>query len=135
MSFVGEFYPDWLTRQVINDSFDWTKSIKTNFITFFDYVTLHDSYWITLNLNNYGEVTLVIKLDAFWNKEFSQMQENNQNWPFFVIRIPKAVNVSFNSVDQDMIISESESKCFPNSEIEKTYRHLIEYRLITSRIL
>jgi hypothetical protein len=119
MGYVGEFYPDWLAKQLINDSFDWTKAIKTNFITFFDNVTLHDSYWITLNLNNYGEITLVIKLDAFWNKDFSQMQENNCSWPFLLIRIPKAVNVSFNSVDQDMIISESESKSIPDSELEK----------------
>ena len=119
MSEVGESFPEWLPKEVVNDTFDWSKSIKTDFITFFNYVTLHDSYWITLNLNNYAELTLVIKLDAFWNKEFTLMQENDGKWPFLIVRIPRAVNVSFNSVDQDMIISQSESKSISKVEIEK----------------
>jgi hypothetical protein len=130
MGLVGVYYPEWLTKHLIHDSFDWTRSIKTNFITFFENVTLHDSYWITININNYGDLTLVIKLDAFWNKDFSKMQENNNNWPFLIIRVPKAVNVSFNSADQNMIISETETKCLPKIEIEKLINALSDSDLL-----
>src|SRR5688572_18020268 len=123
MGLVGDYYPEWLSKETLNDSFDWTRSINTDFITFFNCVTLHDSYWVGLNLNNYGEVTLIIKLDSFWNKSFSGLKEDEENqhsesWPFLIIRLPKVINISLNDADQDMIISQTECIRVSDEEIE-----------------
>lgn len=130
MSYVGESNPNWLSSKFINDTFDWSKSIKSDFITFFNFVTLHDSYWIGLNLDNYGELNLAIKLDGYWNKEFSESNEKDSDWPYLIIRIPNAINISFNAADQDMIISQTESECLSKSEIEKIKGILSESKLL-----
>ncbi len=123
MSLVGDYYPEWLSKATLNDSFDWSRSISTDFITFFNHVTLHDSYWIGLNLNNYGELTLIIKLDSFWNKSFSGLKEDEENehiegLPFLIIRLQKVINISLNEAEQDMIISQTECVRIPDEEIE-----------------
>src|SRR5687768_5050837 len=71
MGTVGQHTPNWLSEAAFNDTFDWTKSIKTTFPIFFEYVTLHDSSWQTINLNVTNETILSIELDAFWNKEYT----------------------------------------------------------------
>jgi hypothetical protein len=119
MSTVGQHNPDWLSIASFNDTFDWTKCIKTTFVTFFEYVTLHDSYWQTINLNVTNETILTIQLDAFWNKEYTLKFENTDNWPFLIIKIPNVLNISYNTADYATTIVGTSCTVIETEEIEK----------------
>ena len=129
MSTVGQHNPDWLSIAAFNDSFDWNKALKTTFPTFLEYVTLHDSYWQTINLNVTNETILSIKLDAFWNKEYTLKEHNTDNWPFLVIKIPNVINVSYNTVDYATTISDTSSVKIQAEEIELLIGILTESQL------
>ncbi|MFT2010209.1 hypothetical protein ACMA1I_16155 [Pontibacter sp. 13R65] len=126
MSTVGEHNPEWLPRAAFNDTFDWTKSVKTTFLTFFEYVTLHDSYWQTINLSVTNETILTIQLDAFWNKEYTLKVENTDNWPFLIIKVPNVLNVSYNTVDFATTIIDSFSEIIQQEELLKLVGPLTE---------
>jgi hypothetical protein len=119
MSIVGQHNPEWLSIAAFDDSFDWTKSIKTTFSTFFEHVTLHDSYWQTINLTVTNETILSIKLDVFWNKEYTLRSDNTNNWPFVIIKIPNVLNISYNTVEFATTISDTSTTLITSEEIEK----------------
>ena len=119
MGTVGQHTPDWLSEAAFNDTFDWTKSIRTTFSIFFDHVTLHDASWQTINLNVTNETILSIELDAFWNKEYTLKTENADDWPYLIIKIPEVINVSYNTVDFATTISDTSSANVSTDEIEK----------------
>jgi hypothetical protein len=119
MSTLGQHNIDWLSIASFNDTFDWTKSIKTTFSTFFEYVTLHDSYWQTINLNVTNETIFSIQLDAFWNKEYTLKFDNTDNWPFLIIKIPNVLNISYNTVNYGTTIVNTSCTIIESTEIEK----------------
>jgi len=119
MSTIGQHNPDWLSNAAFNDTFHWTKGFKTDFSTFFNYVTLHDSYWQTINLNVTNETILSIKLDAFWNKDYCLKSDNTDNWPFLIIKIPNVLNISYNTIDFTTTISDTSCILIKEEEIEK----------------
>ena len=119
MSTVGQHNPEWLSIAAFNDTFDWTKCVKTTFSAFFEHVTLHDSYWRTINLNVTNETIISIQLDAFWNKEYTLKIENTDNWPFLIIKIPNVLNVSYNTVDFATTIVDTSCTIIEPGEIEK----------------
>lgn len=129
MSTVGQHNPEWLSIAVFNDNFDWTRCIKTTFPTFFEYVTLHDSYWQTINLNVTNETILSIKLDAFWNKEYTLKFENTSNWPFLVIKIPNVLNISYDTVNWETTIGNASSTTITSAEIEKLIGFLTDLNI------
>jgi hypothetical protein len=129
MGTVGQHTPNWLAEAAFNDTFDWTKSIRTTFISFFEYVTLHDSSWQTVNLNVTNETILSIELDAFWNKEYTLKTENADEWPYLIIKIPNVLNVSYNTVDFATTIVNTSSDVISPQEIEKLIGPLTESRL------
>jgi hypothetical protein len=129
MSTVGQHNPEWLSIAAFNDTFDWTQSIKTTFSIFFEYVTLHDSYWQTINLNVTNETILSIKLDAFWNKEYTLKFEETNNWPFLVIKIPNVLNISYSTVDFATTIIDTSCLLIPSEEIEKLIGTLTQSQL------
>ena len=129
MSIIGQHNPDWLSNAAFNDTFDWTKSITTDFSTFFSYVTLHDSYWQTINLNVTNETILSIKLDAFWNKGYTLKSDNTDNWPFLIIKIPNVLNISYNTIDFATTISDTSCILIEGEEIEKLIGTLTESNL------
>ena len=129
MGTVGQHTPNWLSEAAFNDTFDWAKSIKTTFPTFFEYVTLHDSSWQTINLNVTNESILSIELDAFWNKEYTLKTENAGEWPYLIIKIPNVINVSYNTVDFATTIIGTSSVVISPSEIEKLIGPLTESQL------
>jgi len=129
MGTVGQHTPNWLSEAAFNNTFDWTKSIKTTFPTFFEYVTLHDSSWQTINLNVTNETILSIELDAFWNKEYTLKTENADEWPYLIIKIPNVINVSYNTVDFATTIIDTSSVVISPSEIEKLIGPLTESQL------
>ena len=129
MSIVGQHNPDWLAITVFNDTFDWTKSVKTTFSTFLEHVTLHDSYWQTINLTVTNETILSIKLDVFWNKEYTSRTENTNNWPFVIIKIPNVLNVSYNTIEFATTISDSTSTAITSEEIKKLTETLTQSNL------
>lgn len=119
MGTIGQHTPSWLSEAAFNDTFDWTKSIRTTFPTFFEYVTLHDSSWQTINLNVTNETILSIELDAFWNKEYTLKTENADEWPYLIIKIPDLINVSYNTVDFATTICDTISVKVSSDELEK----------------
>lgn len=118
MGTVGNHTPDWLSIAAFNDTFDWTKCINTNFSTFFEHVTLHDSYWQTINLSATNETILSIQLDAFWNKEYTLTSDHTDDWPFLVIKIPDVFNVCYNTIDFATTIINSSCKIVASVEME-----------------
>ena len=130
MSTVGEHNPEWLSKAAFNDTFDWSKSIRTTFSTFFEYVTLHDSYWQTINLNVTNETIPSIKLDAFWNKEYTLKFENTDNWPFLIIKIPNVLNISYNTVDFATTIVDTSCTSIKAEEIEELIGFLTQSNLV-----
>ena len=129
MGTVGQHTPNWLSEAAFNDTFDWTKSIKMTFPTFFEYVTLHDSSWQTINLNVTNETILSIELDAVWNKEYTLKTENADESPYLIIKIPNVINVSYNTVDFATTIIDTSSVVISPSEIEKLIGPLTESQL------
>jgi len=129
MSIIGEQNPEWLSRKSFDDSFDWSNSLKTNFALFFEYVTLHDSEWKTINLTAVNETILSIQLDAFWNKEYALKTENTDNWPFLIIKIPNVLNISYNNVDYMTTIGNSSSERIDRIEIENIMEILTRSKL------
>ena len=119
MSIVGQHNPEWLSKAVFNDTFDWTKSITTTFPIFFEHVTLHDSYWQAINLNVTNETILSIKLDAFWNKEYTERFENTGNWPFLIIKVPNVLNISYNTIEFATTIVDTSCVLIKHEEIER----------------
>ena len=85
---------------------------------------MHDSYWQTINLNVTNETILSIKLDAFWNKEYTLKIENTENWPFLVIKIPNVINISYDTVDFSTTIVDTSCVVIEKEEIEKLIRIL-----------
>lgn len=130
MSIVGQHNPEWLSIAAFDDTFDWTKSIKTTFSTFFDHVTLHDSYWQTINLTVTNETVLSIKLDVFWNKEYTLRTENTNNWPFVIIKIPNVFNISYNTIEFATTISDTSTTLITLEEIEKLIGTLAQSNLL-----
>jgi len=130
MGTVGQHTPNWLSEGVFNDTFDWTKSIKTTFPTFFEYVTLHDSSWQAINLNVTNETILSIEFDAFWNKEYTMKTENADEWPYLIIKIPIVFNVSYNTVEFATTIVDTSSVIINPSEIEKLIGPLTDSQLL-----
>lgn len=129
MGTIGQHTPNWLSEAAFNDTFDWTKSIKTTFPAFFEYVTLHDSSWQTINLNVTNETILSIELDAFWNKEYTLKTDNAYEWPYLIIKIPNVINVSYNTVDFATTITDTSSVAIGPIEIEKLIGPLTESQL------
>jgi len=117
MSKVGAFNPEWLSKAAFNDTFDWAKSLKTTFPEFLKFVTLHDSYWETINLTVSNETILSIKLDAFWNKAYTLRTENTDHWPFLIIEIPNVLNISYNTVEDATTISNASSVAIRRDEV------------------
>jgi len=132
MSIVNQHNPEWLSIAAFNDTFDWTKSIKTTFTTFFEYVTLHDSYWQTINLTVTNETILSIQLDAFWNKEYIST-DNTDNWPFLIIKIPNVLNISYNTVDFATTIIETSCNIITSEDIERLIGTLTESNLFPKK--
>lgn len=128
MSIVNQHNPEWLSIAAFNDTFDWTKSVKTNFTTFFENVTLHDSYWQTINLTITNETILSIQLDAVWNKDYI-LTENTDSWPLLIIKIPNVLNISFNSVDIVSAIVDISCRIITSEDIEKLIGTLTESNL------
>ena len=129
MEILGQQNTDWLSVAIFSDSFDWNKAIKTTFLEFFDFVTLHDSFWQTISLNVTNETILTIQLDVFWNKEYCQISENTNNWPFLVIKIPNVLNISYNTVDFATTIVGTSSTVIPINEVNNYLQNLSESRL------
>lgn len=129
MSIVGQHNPEWLSLAAFNDTFDWTKSVKTTFSTFFEYVTLHDSYWQTINLTVVNETILSVKLDAFWNKDYTLKLDNSDNWPFLIIKISNVLNISYNTVDFATTIDGTSCTLIKTEEIEKLIDSLTQSNL------
>lgn len=117
MSKVGSFNPEWLAKAAFNDSFEWTKSLKTTFPELLKSVTFHDSYWQNISLSVANEVTLFIKLDVFWNKKYTLRIENTDHWPFLLIKIPDVINIAYNAIDSITTISEASSVLISRNEV------------------
>ncbi len=110
---------NWISEACFQDTFDWSKSYKTNFIDFFKYVMLHDSYWVAININTDYEAILIIELDAIWNKEYCLKSRENKDWPYLVIKISDLFNIFFNRDRKESIIYSATSKIVTKFEIEK----------------
>lgn len=133
MSKEVEHIPDWLSISAFNDSFDWSRSIKTKFPTLFEYVTLHDSFWQAINLNITNETILTIKLDSFWNKEYTLHSGDYKDWPFLIIKILNVLNISYNTIDFATTISNTSSVTIENDEIEKLIGQISESRIFPAK--
>ena len=128
MSIVNQHNPEWLSIAAFNDTFDWKNSVKTTFTNFFKYVTLHDSYWQTINLTVTNETILSIQLDSVWNKDYIAM-DNMNGWPFLIIKIPNVLNISFNSVEVVSAIVDYSCEIITSEDIEKLIGTLTESNL------
>jgi hypothetical protein len=119
MSSAEQHNPEWLSKAVFNDSFDWSKSITTTFQTFFEFVTLHDSRWETVTLNPTNETILLIELDAFWNKKYTLKFREDDTWPYLIFKIPNVINISYNTIDFATTIVESSCITIDSIQIEE----------------
>jgi hypothetical protein len=95
---ISEIYPQWLIDNGFGDWFDWKDGIYSTFDKFFEFATLHDSYWV--GLFNYldNSVNLILNFDAFWNQELTNHPGPKVNeWPFLIIKLEKVYNIIFDS--------------------------------------
>ncbi len=143
MDDVFDDNPLWLQKTILADAFKWENAFETTFEELFQYVTYHDSHWIGLFTNKYLEQTCIIRLDAFWNKEYSNYDEENQEWPFSIIKIENILSIQFlkheicdsytistheNEVIDGVAISQFDDTC--GGFIELTHKPKIKVLLI-----
>lgn len=97
-----------------------------------EYVTYHDSYWIGSFTNPYLEYILIIQLDAFWNRTYSEYDEQKQEWPFSIIKIGSVASVRYKVYDNSTAatISSTESELVEGiaiTQFNDIYGGLIEF--------
>lgn len=109
----------WISEACFQDTFNWSKSYKTNFLDFFEHISLHDSYWVTININTHYEAILIIELNAYGNKEYCLKSRKIQDWPYLIIKIPDLIFITFTKVRADSIIYETSSEIISKLEIKK----------------
>lgn len=103
--------PQWLQSLVLADMFQWNNAYQTTFGELFEAVTYHDSHWVASITNKSLEHVLIIRLDGFWNKEYSHYDESIQDWPFSLIKIEDVQSIKYKRYEdrETNTISSSES--------------------------
>ncbi len=131
MDDVFEDNPEWLQKNIINDTFHWDKAFVTTFDTFLNYVTFHDSYWIGSFINRNMEHICIIRLDAIWNQTYSQFEKYNEDWHFCFIKIENIVSFKISkTTDSTSTISNCESEIIDNivvTQFDDIYGGYIEF--------
>lgn len=90
-------YPDWLYRDLIEDTFPWDQGVAMSFDEFNRKYTLHDSYWIGAFFDVAYEqnVTLAIRWDAVWlPDEIKQSTSIVDDWPYLFVQLSEVEQLS-----------------------------------------
>jgi len=125
--------PNWLAGDILNNTLNYEKSIKTTFATFLNYVTLHDSLLLSLSVCSNIETFMIFQFDELWNIDFASNTDASNHLPFLVINIPKTFNISFSQKDctiGNIDISNCKSESFSINEIEKLIDKFLESKLL-----
>ena len=83
-------HPDWLYRDLIEDTFPWDQGVAMSFSEFNQQYTLHDSHWIGAFFNVAYEqnVTLAIRWDAVWLPDgIKNSTSVVDDWPYLFIQL------------------------------------------------
>jgi hypothetical protein len=82
-----------LTFQIVEESLPWDRSTQMHIAAFLKRYTLHDSYWIGVQVGcAWGDVAVaVIRFDPVWNSSVSNPTSLVADWPLLFLR--------FNSVN------------------------------------
>ena len=90
-------HPDWLYREVIEDTLPWNEAKEYSFQEFSEKYTLHDSVWVGLfyDVAYENNVILTIIWDAVWlPDEIAQSTSVVAEWPLLFIKIGDVLRVS-----------------------------------------
>ncbi|MEH1792410.1 hypothetical protein [Nostoc sp.] len=65
---IENYYPSWLSQELINNRLPWQEGKNMSFGDFNEQYTLHDSYWIGIfyNIGYEQAITLAIDWDSVW---------------------------------------------------------------------
>ena len=82
-----------LTLQIVEESLPWDRSTQMHIDTFLKRYTLHDSYWIGMQVGcAWGDAAIaVIRFDPVWNSSVSRPTSLVADWPLLFLRF-KCVN-------------------------------------------
>jgi len=71
-----EEYPDWLYRDLVEDSLPWENKSPYDLESFFERYTLHDSNWVGcfLNVAFTQDAILAFQWDSVWLPDNNQLQ-------------------------------------------------------------
>lgn len=77
-----------LTLQIVEDYLPWNRSTQMHIKTFLQRYTLHDSYWIGLQMGcAWGDTAIaVIRFDPVWNSSVSGPTSAVADWPLLFLR-------------------------------------------------
>lgn len=113
--------PHWIEVAANNDSFEWSNAIRTTFPELLDYVTLHDSRLATV-VSFTNVPVICIELDAVWNMEYTLSKDRNCDWPYLVVKVPHAVNITYQNVFESTI-SDAETIVIPKTSLPPLRTH------------
>lgn len=77
-----------LALQIVEEYLPWDRSTQMHMDAFLRRYTLHDSYWIGMQMGcAYGDVAVaVIRFDPVWNSSLSKPISWVADWPLLFLR-------------------------------------------------
>lgn len=90
-------HPDWLYREVIEDTLPWNEAKECSFQEFSEKYTLHDAIWIGLfyDVAYENNVILAFIWDAVWlPDEIAQRTSVVAEWPLLFVKIGEVLRVT-----------------------------------------
>jgi len=84
-----------ISLQLIEDSLPWDRAARLHMRDFLAAYTLHDSIWISLQLNCGWEdsAIAVIRFDPVWNQSVSPATSRCADWPLLFLRFARVSSI------------------------------------------
>jgi hypothetical protein len=97
-------YPAWLAEALLEDALPWPEASTTTLPTFFAAYTLHDSSWITLDIDTLydGGARAVLHWDTHWTKgRIPYPGDLVAHWPILILKFERVQSISLDGYEGD----------------------------------